>query len=472
MRCQCPHYRETPNGWRCTERLRLEEKVASLQEALRREKAKNRHQDRTGTEVEFGASAPSSHRVKADSPEEKRKRRGGARKGHSPHVRRSATEQSADEVRTVAAPGTCPCCGGHLEPMGERLRTVDDLERPRPRRLLYRLERKWCPACGRAVQAKPPGILPHAGLTNRALAVLSAAVYGDLLPVGTASRMAGIGKGRLLGAMTALARRLEGCLPRLRESVQSAEVIHSDETPWRCDGANGYSWGFFTTDTSLYAFRTTRASSVARENLGTPRSDATVVTDRYGGYNWLASCHRQFCFEHLKRDALDIARRFPKSPECRRFSERAADLLRRVMRLRREAPDPDDYRPKAFLLAAEIEECMAAEARHPAIQAFQDIFREHRAACMRWTAGPHIPAENNAAERGMRPLAVVRKISGGSQSEAGLHTREVLASVWTTLRLRHGRDRAHVLFVEALDALAENPSSSIPDLLFPLHANP
>ena len=472
MRCQCPHYRETPNGWRCTERLRLEEQVAALKDALRREKARNRHQDRTGTEAEFGASAPSSHRVKANSPEEKRKRRGGARKGHAPHVRRSATEESADEVLTVAAPGTCPCCGGQLEPMGERHRTADDLERLRPRRVLYRLERKWCPACGHAVQAKPPGILPRAGLTNRALAVLSEAVYADLLPAGTASRMTGIGKGRLLGAMAVLARRLEACLPRLRESLRSAVVAHSDETPWRCDGLNGYAWGFLTADTSLYAFRTTRASSVAREHLEGIRPDATVVTDRYGGYRWLTACHRQFCFEHLKRDALDIARQFPKSPECRRFSDRAAGLLRRAMRLRREAPDPDDYRPKAFLLAAEIEECMASEARHRAIQAFQDIFRENRAACMRWTAGPHIPAENNAAERAMRPLAVVRKISGGSQSEEGLRTREVLASVWTTLRLRHGRDRAHALFVDALDSLAANPSSILPDLLSPPPANP
>ena len=91
-----------------------------------------------------------------------------------------------------------------------------------------------------------------------------------------------------------------------------------------------------------------------------------------------------------------------------------------------------------------------------------------------WGLSPFslIPAENNTAERGLRPLAVVRKISGGSQSEEGLHTREVLASVWATLRLRHGRDRAHDLFVEALDTLAANPSSSIPDLLFPLPSNP
>ena len=467
MRCQCPHYTETDNGWCCPEVMRLRDKLAECQEALKREKDKNRHRDRTGTEAEFGASAPSSRRVKANSGDEKRSRRGGAQEGHPPHARKAATEETADEVVRVEMPGgTCPECGGPLQAMGERERTVDDLERPRMRKILYRAERKWCPCCRRTVQARVPGVLPRAGLSNRALATLSETAYADMVPLGTLSRVTGILEGRLLGAMKRLAQLLEPCLPRLREAVCASGVAHADETPWRCDGRNGYAWGFASADTALYAFRATRASEVAVEALGGIRPDATVVTDRYAAYNRLA-CHRQFCFEHLKRDALDIAREFPRNAECQRFSARASDLMRRAMRLRREAPDPDDFRPKAFVLAAEIMDCMAADARHPAIQRFQAIFRENRDCCFRWTFGPHIPADNNHAERAMRPVAVVRKISGGSQSDDGLLTREVLTSVWRTLRLRHGPDQAHALFVSALDRLAANPSGNVVDSLFP-----
>ena len=45
-----------------------------------------------------------------------------------------------------------------------------------------------------------------------------------------------------------------------------------------------------------------------------------------------------------------------------------------------------------------------------------------------------IPADNNRAERELRPLVIARKISFGSQSEAGARTREVLMSVLHTLR--------------------------------------
>src|SRR5205807_10559638 len=43
-------------------------------------------------------------------------------------------------------------------------------------------------------------------------------------------------------------------------------------------------------------------------------------------------------------------------------------------------------------------------------------------------ADPRVPADNNAAERSVRPLAVIRKISGGTRSAAGTLTRSVL---WT-----------------------------------------
>ena len=46
------------------------------------------------------------------------------------------------------------------------------------------------------------------------------------------------------------------------------------------------------------------------------------------------------------------------------------------------------------------------------------------------------PAENNRAERALRPLVIARKVSFGSQSEAGARTREILMTVLQTLALR------------------------------------
>jgi hypothetical protein len=60
-----------------------------------------------------------------------------------------------------------------------------------------------------------------------------------------------------------------------------------------------------------------------------------------------------------------------------------------------------------------------------------------------------VPADNNRAERELRPLVIARKVSFGSQSEAGAHTREALMSVLHTLRKR--TDDLTAAFQRALD---------------------
>jgi transposase len=47
-----------------------------------------------------------------------------------------------------------------------------------------------------------------------------------------------------------------------------------------------------------------------------------------------------------------------------------------------------------------------------------------------------IPADNNLAERDLRPTVIARKVSFGSQSDAGAQTRGVLMSVLPTLKKR------------------------------------
>lgn len=61
-----------------------------------------------------------------------------------------------------------------------------------------------------------------------------------------------------------------------------------------------------------------------------------------------------------------------------------------------------------------------------AVQHIQSLFREKAHRMYHWTRGRHIPADNNRAERELRPLVIARKISFGSQSDKGLRTREIL----------------------------------------------
>ncbi len=61
-----------------------------------------------------------------------------------------------------------------------------------------------------------------------------------------------------------------------------------------------------------------------------------------------------------------------------------------------------------------------------------------------FVAAPLVSADNNAAERSLRPAVVSRKISGGTRSPEGSTTKSVLASLFGTWRLR-GRNPCHAL---------------------------
>lgn len=75
-----------------------------------------------------------------------------------------------------------------------------------------------------------------------------------------------------------------------------------------------------------------------------------------------------------------------------------------------------------------------------------------------------MPADNNRAERELRPLVIARKLSFGSPSEAGARTREVLMSVLHTLRKRHADVTA--AFQRVFDRLVEAPKADLYKLLF------
>ena len=81
-----------------------------------------------------------------------------------------------------------------------------------------------------------------------------------------------------------------------------------------------------------------------------------------------------------------------------------------------------------------------------------------------WVDHPEVEAENNLAERRLRPLVVARKVSNGSQSEKGLKTRETLMSIIDTLRLRY--DNPVRKLSSVLDVLARNPKADISNLLW------
>lgn len=74
-------------------------------------------------------------------------------------------------------------------------------------------------------------------------------------------------------------------------------------------------------------------------------------------------------------------------------------------------------------------------------------------------------ARHNFAERDLRPTVIARKVSFGSQSEAGAKTRAILMTVLVSLRKQHPDDYEQ-RFKSTLDEFVQNSTVEPYQLLF------
>jgi transposase len=194
-----------------------------------------------------------------------------------------------------------------------------------------------------------------------------------------------------------------------------------------------------------------------------------LVVDRYNAYNKLA-CRLQYCYAHRLREVKDLAREFEDNREVHAFTTTFAPLLAQATGLRSLPITDAQYYAQAGTLKQQIIDSAHAQAQHPGIHRIQAIFREHADRLDHSASDRRVPAENNLAERELRPLAIARKVSFGSQSEAGARTRETLMTVLGTVRRRFPDFQAR--FKTTLDILAHKPSADPYKLLFHNHSPP
>jgi transposase len=435
---------------------RLKHENVRLKAQVRRLKARLGRQDRHIHERPFGSSTSSAKEpFKPKATAENQARKGGAKPGHKGHGRSATVRLPAlPEVRRLSPGPSCPCCGGVLERPSKRVRQTIAWEPSGPGVRTTVHEDCWCPNCLRTVRPRTPGVLPDSMLENSALATVASLHYLQGMTLGHIARITGINKGTLTAAMHRLAGLLEPAAAVLLNDLRTGAAIFADETVWRIDGDSGYAWMMRSLDTMVYAFRSTRSGSVAQELLGKERLGGVLETDRYGGYNGLP-IRRQFCFAHLLRDLKDLREDFPDHPEVNAFVDRLAPLLKRAMGLPSREPRLPQYRRKARRIRQRILEVIGRSARHPGIQSFQAIFRENADKLYHWVEDPIVRAENNTAERSLRPTVIARKLSFGSQSLRGAHTREIIMTVLGTLQLR--TPDPVVVLRHALDAIAMHP---------------
>ena len=454
----------------CSSCFKKQQKIDCLEEENASLRAKLKYREKKDQEGFFGSSTPSSQKkFKGKSSQENQEKKGGAIQGHKGNGRRVFGPEEADEIIDYDIEIThCPECDVLLEDKGTEERAIIEGEMLKPKKILFRSKTKRCPKCRKIFNKKPP-VLKRNKYGTRFISNSAIMNYLHGIPLKRVEELWGndIVAGNLIKIFHRIGQIFNPMMEQLKEDYRQAEVKHADETSWRTDGANGYSWLYCCKHTSIFDFRETRSAKVVRDILGEKELSGVLVVDRYAAYNQ-APCKLQYCYAHLLREVKDLEKEFAEEPEIKNFVSCVSPLLAKAMNLRNENISEKKYYKKAQELKERIMETMNSPGKHPGVQKIQDIFREKSKRLFHWAENRNVPADNNYAERELRPTVIARKVSHGSQSKAGAKTRSILMSVLHTVKKRLQTQTVEDWLNEALQTYIHNPNidpcSLLPDI--------
>jgi transposase len=400
--------------------------------------------------------------VKPNRP--KSSRSVGPRKKRDPkHNRARRREEPTRRVEhDVERCSKCACKLG-----GRKLsyrRQVIELPPPQPVEITeHEVYKRFCPACGQweVAHLDLSGQVLGSSRMGVRIASLVAFLRNVLrLPVrlirdylGSLHRLT-VSIGEIVVLLEQVYEATKPTVAKLKAAAQTSRILHADETGWREDGRNGYIWSFSTPGTDsdakeskesvvrYYEYDSSRGQSVVRRILGN-QFHGHLVSDFYCGYNDYG-CKKQRCWTHLLRDLKKLKEKNESHPNVSEAIEWAQSVRALYDEARSWLAESSDLSPEArereyVSLVGRMHELGLRHARdktHPCWALAKRVLR-HEDELFQFVLVPGLDATNNLAERSVRPLVVVRKISGGSRSAKGSKVRMALASLFETWKARH-----------------------------------
>lgn len=434
------------------ENLRLEKE---LQQAKLELKLERQNKFATNEQKNEEADAATDGTT-VETPLAKKSKKRGAPVGHPGWFRK--TPNAYDLAVDVGAPQRCPLCDGKVSALSlvePVVHLQEDIIENVYRVVCYRHEAALCSVCDRHVQqaGKDEILDSRIGPGLRSIAVwlrnVIGITYRKVPQVIEQLYNVTFTPAALIGFETLLAKQAEPIVEDIRKKLASSDgAVHADETYWTTDGARSFFWVHGDEKFIHFQYDTTRAGQVSRDILGNDFV-GTLVTDCYSGYAASVAGAKQKCLAHVSRKARDWQKLVEvDSSDFGYF----ADIQRFVKRACRVHGERHEGKLSLKKLSAqkasfrkELGRLQTCDVHHEKAIKLQALLLRHSGEWLVFLNDPRVSPTNNLAERALRPLVVLRKITFGSRSDAGAKRMAILMTVAETAR-RHGKRAREIYF--------------------------
>jgi hypothetical protein len=373
-------------------------------------------------------------------PQKKRKR--GGQKGHKGAGRKKP--EHIDKVVRVFL-SHCPHCstevarGNTLE--SHVVEDIPPLEELHSKVVRYETEVQWCCNCKKIVKGKAFGIIPGSRLgINILLYVLfqkyisrcSWEIIEKNLQLFYGVK---VSRGTLVAMMHRVRKWLGPKYKSLLETIRCSPVKHADETSWRMEKLGYWVWGFFTNNCAYYTITESRGKAIPQNILAGSHPRDVLVRDDYGAYTKLPLRH-QSCWAHLLRVSHEEAVHPEASSEVKELHETLKKMFGNIDKIIKREFDSRERRIEYKRYSKKIQNIIKAKYKEKDSQRIQTRIANQNNNLITALLHKNVPLTNNLAERAIRPIVVIRKISGESKSNNGTLTMAVIMSILQTLMLQ------------------------------------
>jgi transposase len=344
--------------------------------------------------------------------------------------------------------GSCPVCASRLGGVSiARRRQVIEIPPPPPVEVTeHVVYHGWCSQCQHWREAPLDVSAEVLGQGRLGMKITSLIAYLRTvmrLPVRQIQAYLAtlhglkISVGEIAELLHRLTDKLEPMLARLKAAIRASPAVQADETGWREDGQSGYIWSASTPTVRYYEYHHSRGHEVVEARFR-PDFQGVLGSDFYAAYNVYPGLHQR-CWVHLLRDRHELKEQHPEHAEVQQWAKDVKAVYDRAVAY----AGPDPSLPPAKQEAARRKQQRALEQElwqlcapyaHTAspLQTLCNRVERFLPELFVFVARPEVPADNNLAERSVRPLVIARKISGGSRSPTGSQTRMALFSCFGT----------------------------------------
>src|SRR4029079_7899566 len=174
-----------------------------------------------------------------------------------------------------------------------------------------------------------------------------------------------------------------------------------------------------------YEYDHSRGQAVVKRILD-GRFDGHLVSDFYGGYNVYAGKHQR-CWVDLLRDLCALKEAHADDAISVDWAQAVRACYAEAQTWLHAHPQPPQAaREQQYVALVTRTHALGlsyARAKHHPCQALSKRLLRHEDELFQFVLVEGLSADNNLAERSIRPLVVIRKISGGARPGGGAQNR-------------------------------------------------